>query len=102
MRLELRRNRRCQHIAFCQLRGKCPPKSRPRGDANSKQKGGIRNFGTAEHKDDIPTLLHQFIDHYNQKFHKNIQGLTQEADDLLMNYNCPGNIRELRNAIERE
>lgn len=54
-----------------------------------------------EHKEDIPPLLHHFMRHYNQKFHKNIQGLTKEAEDLLMNYDWPGNIRELRNAIER-
>jgi two-component system response regulator AtoC len=54
-----------------------------------------------EHKEDIAPLLEHFIEHYNQKFRKNIQGLTKEADELLMNYDWPGNIRELKNAIER-
>ncbi len=54
-----------------------------------------------EHKEDIPPLLDHFIRHYNQKFRKNIQGLTKEADELLMHYDWPGNIRELKNAIER-
>jgi DNA-binding NtrC family response regulator len=54
-----------------------------------------------EHKEDIPSLLQHFIQHYNQKFRKNIQSLTKEADELLMNYDWPGNIRELKNAIER-
>ncbi len=54
-----------------------------------------------EHKEDIPALLDHFIQHYNQKFRKNIQGLTKEAEDLLTNYDWPGNIRELKNAIER-
>jgi len=54
-----------------------------------------------EHKEDIPALLEHFIQYYNQKFRKNIQGLTKEADELLMNYDWPGNIRELKNAIER-
>jgi two-component system response regulator AtoC len=54
-----------------------------------------------EHKEDIPPLLDHFIRHYNQKFRKNIQGLTREAEELLMNYDWPGNIRELKNAIER-
>ena len=54
-----------------------------------------------EHKEDIPALLSHFIQHYNEKFRKNIQGLTKEADELLMNYDWPGNIRELKNAIER-
>jgi two-component system, NtrC family, response regulator AtoC len=54
-----------------------------------------------EHKVDIPPLLEHFLAHYNEKFRKNIQGLTREADELLMNYDWPGNIRELKNAIER-
>ncbi len=54
-----------------------------------------------DHKVDIPQLLNHFIRHYNEKFNKNIQGLTREAEELLMNYDWPGNIRELRNAIER-
>jgi two-component system response regulator AtoC len=54
-----------------------------------------------DHKEDIPQLLDHFIRHYNQKFRKGIQGLTKEADELLMNYEWPGNIRELKNAIER-
>jgi two-component system, NtrC family, response regulator AtoC len=54
-----------------------------------------------EHKEDVPSLLNHFLQHYNRKFRKNIQGLTKEAEDLLMNYDWPGNIRELKNAIER-
>ncbi len=54
-----------------------------------------------EHKEDIPPLLEHFIQHYNEKFRKNIHGLTREADELLMDYDWPGNIRELKNAIER-
>ena len=54
-----------------------------------------------EHRDDIPSLLDHFIQHYNMKFRKNIQGITREAEELLLNYNWPGNIRELKNAIER-
>ncbi len=54
-----------------------------------------------EHKEDIPALLQHFIQHYNQKFRKNIRGLAKEAEELLMHYDWPGNIRELKNAIER-
>jgi two-component system, NtrC family, response regulator AtoC len=54
-----------------------------------------------EHKTDIPTLLQHFIQHYNGKFRKNIQGIAREAEELLMKYDWPGNIRELKNAIER-
>ena len=54
-----------------------------------------------EHSEDVPPLLEHFIRYYNQKFRKNIKGLTKEAMDLLMDYSWPGNVRELRNAIER-
>jgi two-component system, NtrC family, response regulator AtoC len=54
-----------------------------------------------DHKEDITHLLDHFIRHYNQKFRKNIQALTKEAEDMLLNYDWPGNIRELKNAIER-
>jgi two-component system response regulator AtoC len=54
-----------------------------------------------DHKDDIPMLLEHFIRHYNQKFRKNIQGLSKDAEQLLLDYSWPGNVRELKNAIER-
>ncbi len=54
-----------------------------------------------DHKEDIPSLLEHFICHYNQKFRKSIKGLSKDAMELLMNYSWPGNIRELKNAIER-
>lgn len=54
-----------------------------------------------KHKEDIPALLTHFIEHYNKKFRKSIHGFTGEAEELLMKYDWPGNIRELKNAIER-
>src|SRR5207249_4683540 len=54
-----------------------------------------------EHSEDVPPLLEHSIRYYNQKFRKNIKGLTKEAMDLLMDYSWPGNVRELRNTIER-
>ncbi len=54
-----------------------------------------------EHKDDIPALLSHFIAHYNRKFRKSIQSPAREVEELLMHYDWPGNIRELKNAIER-
>jgi two-component system response regulator AtoC len=42
-----------------------------------------------------------FIDHYNRKFKRHIQGVTPEAAELLLAHDWPGNVRELRNAIER-
>lgn len=53
-----------------------------------------------ERKEDIPFLINHFISYYNQKFKKNIKGLTDEAMQLMSAYNWPGNVRELKNVIE--
>jgi DNA-binding NtrC family response regulator len=50
---------------------------------------------------DIPLLVSQYIERYNQEFKKRVKGLTPEARALLEQYGWPGNVRELRNAIER-
>lgn len=52
-------------------------------------------------KEDISLLAEHFIKKFNQDFHKNIQGILSEAQHLLMEYDYPGNIRELKNIIER-
>jgi two-component system, NtrC family, response regulator AtoC len=54
-----------------------------------------------ERIDDIQPLTRFFIEHYNRKFNRNIQGLSDGATKLLLSYGWPGNVRELRNAIER-
>ncbi len=54
-----------------------------------------------ERPDDIPPLVEFFIDHYNTKFKRHIEGVTPEAMRLLMAHDWAGNVRELRNAIER-
>ena len=50
---------------------------------------------------DIPVLVNYYIDRYNREFRKRVRGVTPEAMALLERYGWPGNIRELRNAIER-
>lgn len=52
-------------------------------------------------KKDIPILIHHFIDHFNEVFKKNIQTVSNDAVEYLVNYSWPGNIRELKNTIER-
>ena len=54
-----------------------------------------------ERREDIPLLAGHFLERYNQVFRKKIEGLTKEVMDYLINYDWPGNIRELRNIIER-
>jgi PAS domain S-box-containing protein len=51
--------------------------------------------------DDIVPLTRFFIEHYNRKFKRSIEGVTEAAAKLLLYHDWPGNVRELRNAIER-
>ncbi len=54
-----------------------------------------------ERKADIIPLAELFIKKFNQKYRKEIKGLTQEAVSALLRHNFPGNVRELENRIER-
>ncbi|OLN29585.1 sigma 54-interacting transcriptional regulator [Desulfosporosinus metallidurans] len=54
-----------------------------------------------KHKEDIPAYLHSLIVKFNRKFGKHVVGLTAQAEELLMQYDWPGNIRELQNVVER-
>jgi PAS domain S-box-containing protein len=54
-----------------------------------------------ERADDIIPLTRFFIEHYNRKFKRSIEGVTTAAEKLLATHDWPGNVRELRNAIER-
>lgn len=49
---------------------------------------------------DIYFITKHLVDYFNSEFEMNIQGLNEEAWDALKAYDYPGNIRELRNAIE--
>jgi len=49
---------------------------------------------------DVVPLAKFFVEHYNRKFKRHIQGLSGFAIHLLVSYDWPGNVRELRNAIE--
>ncbi len=51
--------------------------------------------------EDIPILAHYYVDTYNQEFRKHIQRVSPDAMARLKSYGWPGNIRELRNAVER-
>jgi DNA-binding NtrC family response regulator len=54
-----------------------------------------------ERHGDILLLTNYFIDRFNREFRKQVRGLVPAAATLLDQYQWPGNIRELRNAIER-
>ena len=51
--------------------------------------------------EDIPVLVAHFLDLLNQKYHRHVRRLTPDALALLTDYAWPGNIRELRNVLER-
>lgn len=53
-----------------------------------------------ERKDDLPILVNHFIEKFNKKFSRKIRHFSSSAFDILMDYNWPGNIRELENVIE--
>jgi len=52
-------------------------------------------------KEDIPYFLNNFIQHYSQKLDKPGVILSTEAMKCLSSYNWPGNVREIRNFVER-
>ncbi|HQK80267.1 MAG TPA: sigma-54 dependent transcriptional regulator, partial [Syntrophales bacterium] len=54
-----------------------------------------------ERRDDIPTLIAYFVDRFRKKLGRDIQGLEDDVLDLFINYDWPGNIREMENLLER-
>ena len=54
----------------------------------------------SDRRDDIPLLVHHFIEKLNLRTDRAITGVTDEVMDLLMQHPFPGNIRELENILE--
>ena len=54
-----------------------------------------------ERREDIPLLVWAFVDEFAKTFSKNIESVERESMEALERYSWPGNIRELRNLIER-
>ena len=54
-----------------------------------------------EHRGDIPLLMDHFVKMLSKLTGKEVRGVTKRAKQALMIYDWPGNIRQLRNAIER-
>ena len=54
-----------------------------------------------ERKEDIPLLIDHFIQKINQRLNLKINGIEKETLKYLIEYEWPGNIRELENCIER-
>ncbi|MCD4688806.1 MAG: sigma-54 dependent transcriptional regulator [Desulfuromonadaceae bacterium] len=54
-----------------------------------------------ERREDIPVLAEYFINQFNREFGKQVCGISRMAEKILVEYPWPGNIRELKNVIER-
>jgi len=54
-----------------------------------------------DRREDIPVLAEHFINQFNREFGKQVNGISKMAEKILVEYHWPGNIRELKNVIER-
>jgi two-component system, NtrC family, response regulator HydG len=54
-----------------------------------------------ERRDDVPLLMNHFLKKFTQRHGRRVIGFTERAVDHVLNYEFPGNIRELENIIER-
>jgi len=54
-----------------------------------------------ERREDIPLLVDYFLEQLRNELGKPLPGLSQKAMDIFLSYNWPGNIRELKNCLER-
>ncbi len=54
-----------------------------------------------ERTEDIPLLIQSFVKEFAQSFSKSIESIDKDSIDALQRYRWPGNIRELRNTVER-
>jgi DNA-binding NtrC family response regulator len=61
----------------------------------------IRMPSLRDRRDDIPILIKHYLDQFNKESGKTIRDIDYEAMQALLVYDWPGNIRELRNTLER-
>ena len=54
-----------------------------------------------ERREDIPLLINHFLKIYQKQNNKKIDGISEEAQDAMIGYRWPGNVREIKNVIER-
>ncbi len=52
-----------------------------------------------ERREDIPLLAYHFLEDFNKNYSTDIKGFTEEALQLLINYNWEGNVRQLQNVV---
>jgi formate hydrogenlyase transcriptional activator len=61
----------------------------------------VRVPALRERTEDIPSLVWLFVDEFSRAFNKTIDAVSRKDMDALQRYSWPGNIRELRNVVER-
>jgi two-component system, NtrC family, response regulator AtoC len=61
----------------------------------------IRMPSLRERKDDIPLLIHHFLERLNRIEGKLVKGFEDNVLEAMLAYDWPGNVRELENAVER-
>lgn len=61
----------------------------------------IRVPSLAERRDDIPALVDRFVEEFSERYGRRVQGFDPQSMRRLYDAEWPGNIRELRNAVER-
>src|SRR5437899_2722955 len=54
-----------------------------------------------ERRADIPALIAYFLRRFNERFRREVKGITPDAMTVLTAYDYPGNVRELENLLER-
>ncbi len=54
-----------------------------------------------DRKEDIPLLVRTFVEEFNRQDNRQVRGLTPEAERALDQYRWPGNVREVRNVVQR-
>jgi two-component system response regulator AtoC len=75
-------------------RGNIPPRM-----AATLETGTVRIPSLRERKEDVPLLLHHFLEEVNQDRKKPLKGFTPAALSILEPYDWPGNVRELLNLV---
>ena len=54
-----------------------------------------------ERRDDIPRLLYHFLKLYRRQIGKQVDGFSDDSLEMLINFDWPGNVRQLKNVVER-
>lgn len=60
----------------------------------------LRLLPLRERKEDIPVYTEYYIEKYNKRFEKSVEGVSKEVAKLFLGYMWPGNVRELQHIIE--